>query len=118
MRKPTRNSLKRGLDKVFSQIVRKRKKCERCGKQPVQCCHIFGRRYLNTRWLLDNALALCSDCHINFAHQKPILFAEFVKKLLGEDKYELLKEAHNQIYKPTLEDLQIKLKVLQENGRK
>ena len=31
---------------------------------------------------------------------------------LGEEKYELLKESHNIVYKPTIEDLQIKYQVL------
>ena len=39
---------------------------------------------------------------------------EFVRKHLGEDKYNLLKESHNQRYKPTLSDLETKLKVLSE----
>jgi hypothetical protein len=39
---------------------------------------------------------------------------EFIKKKLGEDRYELLKESHNIIYKPTIEDLQTKLKILEE----
>lgn len=114
MRKPTKSSLKRRLDKLVSEIVRSRGRCQRCGKGNVQCCHIFGRTYLNTRWSLDNLLALCPDCHINFAHKQPILFAEFVKKLLGEEKYNLLKESHNQIYKPSISDLELKLKVLQD----
>lgn len=67
---------------------------------------------MNTRWDLLNLLALCPDCHINFAHKQPILFAEWVKKHLGTDKYNLLKEAHNLVYKPTLEDLQMKLDIL------
>ena len=115
MRKPTKTSLKRKLDKICSEIVRARGRCQRCGQRGnLQTAHIFGRTYLNTRWSLDNLLCLCPDCHINFAHKQPILFAEFVKKLLGEDKYNLLKEAHNQVYKPTIEDLQIKLSVLKE----
>jgi len=113
-RKITKTGLTRKLDKAVSDVVRARGKCQRCGKKNVQCCHIFGRTYLNTRWLLDNLLALCPDCHMNFAHKQPILFTEFVRKLLGEDKYNLLKEAHNLIYKPTIEDLEIKLKVLEE----
>ena len=69
---------------------------------------------MNTRFLLDNMLCLCPDCHINFAHKSPILFAEFVRKKLGKDKYELLKEARNQITKYTIDDLQTKLKVLKD----
>ena len=119
-RKITRKGLRNKLDKLVSEIVRKRGKCERCGKkQNLQCCHIFGRTYLNTRWSLENLLCLCPDCHINFAHKQPILFAEWVKSYLGhyqqgEDKYNLLKESHNIIYKPTIEDLQLKYKILEE----
>jgi hypothetical protein len=115
MRPPTKTSLRNKLDRLCSQIVRARGKCEKCGKKKnLQSAHIFGRRFLNTRWLLENQLCLCPDCHINFAHQKPILFAEWVRKYLREEKYEALKEAHRQIYKPTIEDLQIKLKTLEE----
>jgi len=117
LRTPSKKTLKRKLDLLCSKIVRARGKCQRCGKKNVQCCHIFGRTYLNTRWDLLNLLCLCPDCHINFAHKQPILFAEFVKKTLGEDKYELLKESHNLIYKPTISDLEIKLKVLQDLAR-
>jgi len=114
MRKPTKSSLKNKLDKIISEIVRSKGKCDRCGKtENLQCAHIFGRTYLNTRWSLENLLALCPDCHINFAHKCPILFTEFVKEKIGEEEYEKLKEMHNQITKYTLDDLQTKLKILQ-----
>ena len=115
MKKVSKTTLRNKLDKICSLIVRGRGKCERCGKKEnLQCCHIFGRTYNNTRFDLDNLLCLCPDCHINFAHKQPILFAEFVRKILGEEKYETLKEKHNQITKYTIEDLQIKLKVLED----
>jgi 5-methylcytosine-specific restriction endonuclease McrA len=115
MRKPTKTSLRRKLDKLCSQIVRARGCCEHCGKKiNLQCCHIFGRTYNSTRWDLDNLLCLCPNCHINFAHKNPILFVEWVKAHLGRDKYNLLKEKHNQITKYTLEDLKTKLKILEE----
>lgn len=119
MRKASRSTLKNKLDKICSEIVRARGNCERKGLgcqsgTYLQTAHIFGRTYLNTRWDLDNLLCLCADCHINFAHKCPILFTEFVKKLFGEEKYELLKEKHNLIYKPTISDLEIKYKILQE----
>ncbi len=113
MRKPTRKSLRNKLDKIVSQIVRARGFCQHCrGKICLQTAHLFSRKYLNTRWDLDNVLCLCAGCHF-WAHANPILFTEFIRKLLGEDKYDLLKEAHNIIYKPTIEDLQTKLKILQ-----
>ena len=115
-RKPSKKTLKNKLDKLVSEIVRKRGECQLCNKSrrvQLQCCHIFSRKYLNTRWDLDNVLCMCAGCHFR-SHAEPILFAEWVKKRLGEDKYNLLKEAHNIIYKPTLEDLQTKLKCLEE----
>jgi len=114
-RRPSRKTLKRKLDKICSGIVRTKGKCEKCGrKNNLQSAHIFSRTYLNTRWDFTNQLCFCPDCHINFAHKQPLLFAEWVKKHLGIDKYNLLKEAHNIIYKPTIADLEIKLKVLQD----
>ena len=114
MRKPSKTTMRRKLDKICSEIVRGRGKCQRCGKRNnLQTAHIFGRTYNNTRFDLDNLLCLCPDCHINFAHKQPILFAEFVKRILGEEKYELLKEKHNQITRYTIDDLQTKYEVLQ-----
>lgn len=114
MRKPTKTTLRNKLDKILSLIVRGRGKCARCGnKQNLQCCHIFSRSYLGLRWLLENVLCLCAGCHF-WGHANPILFAEWVREFLGEEKYEDLKEARNQITKYTLEDLQIKYQVLKE----
>lgn len=113
MRKPTKTSLRRKLDKICGEIVRGRGKCEHCGgTNQLQTAHIFSRTYNAVRWCLDNLLCLCASCHF-FFHKNPILFAEWVKKYLGEEKYELLKEARNQITKYTIEDLQIKLETLQ-----
>lgn len=111
--KGTKSSLCRKLDKIVSLIVRARGKCETCGKKEnLQCCHIFSRKFNNTRWDLDNLLCLCAGCHF-MTHAEPLYFGEFVKRILGGEKYELLKEKHNQITKYTLEDLQVKLSVLE-----
>jgi 5-methylcytosine-specific restriction endonuclease McrA len=113
MRKPTKTSLKRRLDKKVSELVRARGKCERCGSRNcLQTAHIFSRRYLSVRWDLDNVLCLCASCHF-WSHSNPILFTEFVRKKLGEDTYELLKEKHKYIFKFALNDLLQKLKVLE-----
>lgn len=87
MRK-TKHSLKLKADKLFSAYIRRRGKCQWCGavNDTLQCCHIFSRRFLVTRWLPENALCLCAGCHFK-AHQNPIEFAEFVKKHLGTKAY-------------------------------
>ena len=114
MKKPTKKTLRNKLDRLFSLVVRGRGKCEKCGsKHELQTAHIFSRTYNSTRWDLDNALCLCVSCHF-FFHKNPILFGEFVKEFLPENLYEVLKEKRNFISKYTIEDLQIKLKVLQE----
>lgn len=93
IRKPTRKTLIKELDKLASQVVRSKGKCEICGKREgIQCAHIFSRRNLNTRWDLDNLMCLCYRCHIHFAHKEPMLFAEAVKEKLGEDKYKKLRQ--------------------------
>ena len=115
-KKPTKKSLRNKLDKLVKQIVRKRKKCQHCGRSrgiQLQTAHIFSRKYLGLRWNLDNVLLLCASCHF-WAHSNTILFAEWVKEYLGEEKYQLLKEARNQITIFTLNDLQIKVKALEE----
>jgi hypothetical protein len=114
---PTKTTLRRKLDKLCSEIVRKRGKCQACGKKhTLQCCHIYSRTYNNTRWDLENLLCLCASCHFYF-HKNPVLFGSWVYKSLGEEKYELLKEKHYLITKFTVDDLQTKLKVLEElNG--
>ena len=110
----SKKALGNKLDKLFSKVIRKRGHCERCGStRNLQTAHIFSRTYRNTRWDTSNALCLCAGCHF-WGHKNPILFTEFVHEHLGRDNYEVLKEAHNQIYKGTVEDLQIKLKVLGE----
>lgn len=114
MRKITKTSLRRKLDKLCSEIIRKRGKCQKCyGTNALQTSHLFSRTYNNTRWDLCNLLCLCASCHF-WSHKNPLLFTEWVKKYLGKEKYEALKEKHNQITKYTLEDLQTKLKVLQK----
>ena len=112
MKKPSKTTLRRKLDKICSEIVRARGKCQWCWhKENLQCCHIFSRTYNNTRWDLDNLLCLCPKCHFYF-HKNPIIFVEAVINILGKDKYDLLKEKRNQITKYTIDDLQTKLEVL------
>lgn len=99
MKKPSRKSLTRDLDRLSSKLVRMRGKCQKCGLEKyekLQCCHVYSRKYRSVRWYRDNLLCLCSGCHF-WGHHNPIDFTEFVKEVLGEYRYELLKNTKNVI---------------------
>ena len=120
MKKQTKSSLTRKLDKECSRIVRARGGCQwgvskNCSNDydKQQCAHIFSRTYRNTRWNLNNLLSLCVGCHFE-AHKNPILFTEFVQRHLGEYNYQELKMQHNAIKRYTLQEMQELLKTLED----
>lgn len=105
--KPCKSSLTKKLDKICSEIVRARGKCQRCGKiEYLQTAHIFGRRYRILRWNLGNLLCLCYPCHFIFAHQNPVEFVEWVKDLIGFDNYEEIRKLARSDKKLSLSDMQ------------
>jgi len=106
VRKITKSGLTRKLDKKVSEIVRGRGYCVKCHKtQYLQCCHIISRSHRATRWLLDNLLCLCPNCHINFAHKQPLLFSEFCKDYLGAERYSQLLMMGSMTKKWTLDEM-------------
>jgi hypothetical protein len=114
MRKVTKTSLKRKLDKEASRIVRARGGCAKCGKvayEHLQTAHIFSRSNLAVRWDLLNLLCLCDGCHF-WAHKNPVLFTEFVVDYLGHN-YVPLKQRALAIRKWTIEEMQELLNQLQ-----
>jgi 5-methylcytosine-specific restriction endonuclease McrA len=59
-------------------------RCRRCGKDHnLQWCHIYSRRYITLRWNPDNALTLCSGCHL-WQHHNPLDAGVWVEKTIGE----------------------------------
>jgi len=105
-RKITKRGLTRKLDKAFSNKVRSRGYCVRCRKvDNLQCCHIISRSHRATRWHFDNALCLCADCHMNFAHKNPLLFNDFVEEYLGRERYSQLLMMGTMVRKWSLDDL-------------
>ena len=96
MKKPSQKSLTNKLDRVISEIVRSRGRCERCGNtETLQTAHAYSRSNFTVRWDLDNTFCLCYNCHFNFAHKNPIGFTEWVKESIGEIRYEALKVRAN-----------------------
>lgn len=105
-RKTSKATLKRKLDKVFSDVVRSIGECEKCGKRVnLQCAHINSRRFLHTRWNQLNALCLCAGCHF-WAHQHPRAFGKWVDEYLGEGTMDEIDQLSNSIEPVSLEEMQ------------
>ena len=94
-------------DTVFSKLIRLRAQfnCECCGTyfpkgHGLQCSHFFSRRHQSTRHDPDNAAAHCFTCHMRLG-ENPIEFTAWIKKHLGDVRYEALQLRHRQIVKRT-----------------
>lgn len=102
------------LDTVFSEIIRKRGRCKRCGQRDnLATAHIFSRHNLSVRWDFGNVFCFCVECHA-WAHHSPKLFKEFAKSRLGNVEYEILEKKALQVKKWPLTELGILLKRLKE----
>lgn len=70
-------------DKLFSELIHKRGKCEYCGKtESLQTAHIIPRTNKHLRWNPDNAVLLCFRHHLYWAHKNPLEFAEWVQRYM------------------------------------
>lgn len=105
-RKISRKGLKNKLDKAFSELIRSRGRCERCGDKgaTLQTSHIYSRKNLAVRWDELNAFCFCAGCHF-WWHQNPLEAQEFTLQKLGKEKYDLLKRKANTIKKWTDQEL-------------
>lgn len=88
--------IKNKLDKIVSAFCRSMGKCEKCGSTLfLQWCHIITRGISKLRYDRRNWFCLCASCHRHF-HNKPLEFAEFVKKKKGKEVYNwLIRESNN-----------------------
>ena len=91
--KPNRRDLIKVADKLVSEIVRERdgNKCQRCGRPGNNAHHIFSRKYLQTRHVLENLILLCFACHIHVAHGEPEKFRDFIIQRIGQSEFDRLK---------------------------
>jgi hypothetical protein len=104
-KRPSKSTLIKKLDKLFSECVRSVGKCEWCGKrEQLQCCHIYSRRYRHTRWDTLNAVCLCAGCHFK-AHQNPIDFTKWVEKYLGVGTLDELRQKAHLIKNLTVDEM-------------
>lgn len=99
-------------DQIFSKLIRLRAAwmCDRCMKffplgHGLQCSHFFSRRHQATRYDPDNAAAHCFTCHM-YLGENPIEFTAWIKKHLGDVRYEALQLRHRQVVKRTKAELE------------
>ena len=96
------------LDKLWSEKIRSKGKCEVCGKNiSLNSHHIVGRRNHTLRWDAKNGVCLCSGCHVfstRSAHQDPIGFNDWLEENCKED-LEYLREQRDIVKKQTDEDV-------------
>ena len=70
-RKKSYSTLKRRLDQVFSEYVRRIAnpcRCVTCGTikpwKSMQCGHFIPRHYLAGRWNIENTAVQCASCNV------------------------------------------------------
>lgn len=100
--KITPSKLKKELDRVFSLFIRAKypKKCYTCGKvsDKLQNGHFVPRIYLATRWMESNCRPQCPGCNI-WGRGQLLDFEENLKKELGIEKVEMIKQARHKLFK-------------------
>lgn len=112
-------------DIVFSKFIRTRARwcCDYClrdfshNKGGLHCSHVFGRRHKGTRWDPQNAFAHCIKCH-KYLEENPLIFAEWVKGKIGQEKYDRLLLKHHKPTHFTKFDLEMIYKDLKEMLKK
>lgn len=92
------------LDKAWSEAIRKRGRCEVCGKTTrLNAHHFYSRSIRIVRWDMDNGFCLCVGCHVfssKFsAHKTPAEFVEWAIEKRGQEWYDDLKERKNSLHK-------------------
>lgn len=95
----TRSKLIKELDSLVANIVKKRDKytCQRChkvyekGSRALHCSHYFSRRYMGTRWDMENLEAICYGCHRILESDKQGWYTDFKTKQLGTDGIDMLR---------------------------
>lgn len=110
-----RKDLTKALDKRVSEICRSRGSlngwnwCYTCGKQlPIKeldCGHFISRRFIGTRFDLDNVRPQCRFCNRNL-HGNLDVYEVKLRRELGLEKFDnLLERKNKRLTTPELRDL-------------
>lgn len=115
----TDSFLNKKLDDLWSKCVRKKGRCEVCGKQEyLHAHHIFTRSKHSTRWDLKNGVCLCYHHHFNFAHETPMEFHDWLIEVKGQEFVDQLRLKSNQIAKFSMEQKMEMIEKLEEEYNK
>ena len=107
-KKPSRKTIVKKLDKVFSQFIRRRfavneiAKCVTCGKQAhwkeLQAGHFMSRKHYSTRWNDINVQVQCSSCNV-FKYGEQYKFGLYLEDAYGKGTAEIMQHNSRQIVK-------------------
>jgi len=128
MKKQSYASLKKKLDAVFSEWIRRKDAkdgiatCVTCGAKKewksIQCGHFVSRVHLATRWLEQNCAPQCSTCNV-LKRGNMVEYAVWMNENWGWGTIEELRRLKHTTVKYTpaklkemIEDYQAKVKAL------
>lgn len=96
MPKPSRKTLVKKLDAVFSEYIRRRyakndiAECVTCGKKDhwkkLQAGHFMSRKHYSTRWDERNVEVQCNACNV-FRYGEQYKFSIYLGKELSDELY-------------------------------
>lgn len=118
-----RASRKRLADRLFGQVIRWAGYCEamegriEC-KGPLQCAHIFSRRYHAVRWNEVNALSLCAGHHTYWTHRPDEWWIWIHENFPGRLRYlrEVYRDPWDRDIESVIERLQGRMHELEERS--
>ncbi len=94
MKKPSRKTLVKNLDIIFSQYIRRKDAiddiatCVTCGKKDhykkLQCGHFMSRSNYSTRWNENNVGVQCYGCNISRSGEQ-YKFSQYLGNKLSEE---------------------------------
>lgn len=115
-RKKSIRAIRKLCDIEFSSLIRSLGLCTKCGrKDGLQCAHIISRSNYALRFDPINALPLCYQCHLHWAHKNPLEFAEWFQNKYPQ-RYNYLMSVKNYIIKRNLENYENLLKAIKERN--
>ena len=92
--KQGKSALIAAADRLIQIVVHARDSgiCQKCGLFAHDGHHIMHRRYFSTRWMLENVVSLCRNCHtMDGTIHKSILTAFCTRWVGGQDAMDALR---------------------------